>query len=734
MFFPPSQAQVCSRGVSPGTQKQNRRRSRQPDANGSPGSPGQGSVSSIDERSGVSKMEGSAHDQSNSSAEAAKQERLMRLQMDDLGTARRERLSTEDDPKNIHHVQHQVLEATRGSNIPGTEAYRKASQNRTALAAWAKVGKIVAAQESSHEQLADIGGGQSHRASLNARLAEARSFHNESTRTASAKRARRKSRAGAQVAQSHRHFNPITTRASTMPVVSHSRSQYPPAKVITSGKGQIAKSYDSLSQSPSQESGSLKARGRGHASRGNQVGAVRGRPDTLSCRQIGNWADNISSPQVFLDNLRQHRHLASPPPGTQTPSEPVQSTSQPTRSASRSPRVIWTPRRSASRLSQSVSLRTRSPPVLTQPDPHEPALQPASQPISQSSSEFVHPSALSGVAGNLASDSNISDVSVLGISRQSTHPLPQRRKLVPTSRRPLQNDMTRSMSTLPPRDNLLLDFEDEVQMPTLGQERVLNSVYSELTGLDFGESPLLDWSTSVTPARPDQTPAEVGAAIRAEALDFNRSRGNSALESILGGSHLPDNSPPATLTFESSLFRSDIRVIPVADDPFFLSTSGVPTTEDVSFQASPFSVVTHTGQDNKIAVRDTHSSLTSQSLNQPLFSSYRSPDGTPSSGESKKSKAHDIPSPSRLSPKKVKRADFNPGFERLRVSESPTCAPAAIPTLAAVPTPAVPSPADGPKFVGTLRHSRWAEPRLTHHEIEDSKSRVIGACCASSPA
>lgn len=581
------------------------------------------------------------------------------------------------------------------------------------------VGKIAAAKETSYEQLADIGGGQSHRAALNARLAEARSFHDESTRAAPVKRARGKYRARAQAAQSRRPFTPITTRASPMPVVSHFRVRSPQPKVITSGRGQIAKTHDSSSQSSSQGGGSLEARGGGYASRGTGLGAVRGRADSTSSRQIVNWADNISSPQAFLDTLRQHRHLAFPPPGTRTSSMPVQSASQPIRSASRSPRVVWTPLRSASRLSQSIMPLDRNFPVLTQPNLHQPVSQPAPQPISQTS----QPLAPSGATGNLNSDSNISDVSALEIARQSSPPLPQRRMLIPTSRQPRKNDTSQFVSTLPPRGNLLLDFEDsgEARMPSLDQKRVVTPDYSELMGLDFKEPPLLDWSTSVTPARPNQTPAEIEAAIWAEALDFNRSRGNSALESLPGGSHPRNNSPPATPAFGSSLFGRNVKVIPVGDDPFSLLTPLVPTTGDASLQANTFSAVTRSGQDNKNVVRDTDSSFTCQSLHQPLFNSYRSPDGTPSSGESKKSKAHNIPSPSCLSPKKGKAVDFTSGFERLRVSESPTCMPATIATLAAIPTPA-----DGPKVVGTLRHSRWAEPRLKHHEIENFKSKVIG--------
>ncbi|KAJ5324254.1 hypothetical protein N7476_002854 [Penicillium atrosanguineum] len=721
-------------------QKQDRRRGRQTDDNGSPRSPGQGSVGPIDERPGKSQMAsrpkvcagGSAHGQPNSSADAAKHERLMRLQMDDLGTARRERLSTEDDPRNIHRVQHEVLEASRESNIPGTEAFRRASQNRTALAGWANAGKIVATKETSYEQLADIGGGQSHRAALNARLAEARSFHNESTRNASAKHARGNSRARTQAAHVHRHVTPVTTRASPIPVAGHFRLRSPPDNATTSGREHIAKSHDSSSKSSSQGGGSLEARGHGHdhAPQGPGVEAVRSRADTTSRRKIGNWASNISSPQVFLDNLRQHGHLAVPPPGTRTPPKPVQSTSRPIRSASRSPRVVWTPLRSASRHSQSVTLPAQSSPVLIQPDLHQSVPQPTPQPISHSIPQTSQPIAQNRATGDPTLDSATSNASALEISCQSTTP-PPRRMLVPTSRQPRKTDLSKSMSDLPLQGNLLLDFEDtgEAKMHMQGQKRQITSDYPELMGLDFKEPPLLDWSTSVTPARPNQTPAEIGAAIWAEALDFNRARGNSALEkSILGESHSRDNGPPATPAFGSSIFvasHCDEKLIPVGDNPFFFPTPLVPTTENASLQSNLFSIIACIGQEHKNAVRDIHSSTTCQSLYQPLFNSYRSPGDTPLSGASKKSKARDIPSPSLLSPDKGKHAYFTSGFERLRVSESPTRVNAAIPKL-----PAVPTPVDGPRIVGTLRHSRWAEPRLKHHEIENSKSKVIGVCAS----
>lgn len=56
---------------------------------------------------------------------------------DDLGSARRERVSTEDDPRNNPNVRLEDLEARRQSNIPGTEMFKRANKERSALAAWA---------------------------------------------------------------------------------------------------------------------------------------------------------------------------------------------------------------------------------------------------------------------------------------------------------------------------------------------------------------------------------------------------------------------------------------------------------------------------------------------------------------------------------------------------------------------------------------------------------------------
>lgn len=58
------------------------------------------------------------------------------LQQADLGTARRENISTFDDRKNIPSVGLEDIEASRQSNIIGTAAQRLASKNKPKLTAW----------------------------------------------------------------------------------------------------------------------------------------------------------------------------------------------------------------------------------------------------------------------------------------------------------------------------------------------------------------------------------------------------------------------------------------------------------------------------------------------------------------------------------------------------------------------------------------------------------------------
>ncbi|OJJ44739.1 hypothetical protein ASPZODRAFT_27376 [Penicilliopsis zonata CBS 506.65] len=95
-------------------------------------------------------------------------ERLNQLQMADLGTARREHISTTETKQNlksIGDVKLEDIEATRESNVAGSEAHRLAQANKSLLAAWSNVYREIG-DTGDLEALDSLLNGQSHRVQL----------------------------------------------------------------------------------------------------------------------------------------------------------------------------------------------------------------------------------------------------------------------------------------------------------------------------------------------------------------------------------------------------------------------------------------------------------------------------------------------------------------------------------------------------------------------------------------
>ncbi|KAJ5703739.1 hypothetical protein N7493_010877 [Penicillium malachiteum] len=100
-------------------------------------------------------------------SETEQNERLKRLQMADLGTARREYISATDDRKNISFVRIEELEAARQSNIPGTAEYKQALKDSAPINMWRNLHNEINDTSNADSQLSDLMHGQSHRAHLN---------------------------------------------------------------------------------------------------------------------------------------------------------------------------------------------------------------------------------------------------------------------------------------------------------------------------------------------------------------------------------------------------------------------------------------------------------------------------------------------------------------------------------------------------------------------------------------
>ncbi|GAD95537.1 conserved hypothetical protein [Paecilomyces variotii No. 5] len=97
--------------------------------------------------------------------------RLQDLQMADLGTARREYISTVDKPNRFANVRLEEVEAARISNRKGSDAQIMAEKNKTKLAAWANVYQEIG-DTGDLEDLDRLMDGQSHRAQLSAAIRE----------------------------------------------------------------------------------------------------------------------------------------------------------------------------------------------------------------------------------------------------------------------------------------------------------------------------------------------------------------------------------------------------------------------------------------------------------------------------------------------------------------------------------------------------------------------------------
>ncbi|BCS29022.1 uncharacterized protein APUU_70592A [Aspergillus puulaauensis] len=94
-------------------------------------------------------------------------ERLNRLQEADLGTARREYISTVD--RGFNNMRVQAIEASRKSNVQGSKEQRVAEANKSRLEGWANVHKKIG-DTADLEDLDHLLNGQSHRLRLDSMI------------------------------------------------------------------------------------------------------------------------------------------------------------------------------------------------------------------------------------------------------------------------------------------------------------------------------------------------------------------------------------------------------------------------------------------------------------------------------------------------------------------------------------------------------------------------------------
>ncbi|KAL2833380.1 hypothetical protein BDW59DRAFT_156876 [Aspergillus cavernicola] len=153
-------------------------------------------------------------------------ERLNRLQMADLGTARREHISNPD--RTLQHARLEVIEATRRSNIPGSTEQHIADAHKSRLDGWANLHHEIG--DTGEEQLDTLLNGQSHRLQLNDAV-RAGGGRNNGYRELQGPLARPVSAAGGKPchSKSKQHPNRAVSNPQPGPNLPHTRKALNPA-------------------------------------------------------------------------------------------------------------------------------------------------------------------------------------------------------------------------------------------------------------------------------------------------------------------------------------------------------------------------------------------------------------------------------------------------------------------------------------------------------------------------
>ncbi|KAF3399962.1 hypothetical protein F1880_008306 [Penicillium rolfsii] len=266
--------------------------------------------------------------QNNDAGEA----RLKALQMADLGTARRELISTADDTRH-RIVEMDEIERHRQSNIAGTAEQRRAQENQAVLSAWTNFYRT--ADTGRVEQLDDLMHGQSHRAQLNAAL-----HGNETAKRPAGGHTRARSFSHVPT---HHHHHPYAHSSSGHGggvIGTRSRHRGTPVRRIATHVGTYFQASDGPArQDPALDSNnpndpaSRPTRGRGHRrhhSRDSHVAHRARLPEVKPKRpapaSTENYARRLTNPADFMANARVSISLPAVSSGAPSSLPPKHST------------------------------------------------------------------------------------------------------------------------------------------------------------------------------------------------------------------------------------------------------------------------------------------------------------------------------------------------------------------------------------------------------------------------
>ncbi|KAL4956578.1 hypothetical protein BDW69DRAFT_79547 [Aspergillus filifer] len=258
-------------------------------------------------------------------------ERLNRLQEDDLGTNRRERVSTID--REFRETRMEVIEASRRSNIPGTAEQQVALAKQAELAAWANFHRVIG-DTGDQEELDPLLNGQSHRLKLN---------ESQGGRTHSSGPTGRGNASSTNVSQRIPAFHSGLMHTSNGVSSAGPSTRRPSHRAISTGS-QAPRGLD-----PALNRDNFSDRPRRCRPAGNLGSSAHRFPSLKNRRPLGNFSQVISSPEEFLAAARgmvstrqSPKEAPSEPKSQETPME--QSTATASNSVSpKSPSVVPPP-------------------------------------------------------------------------------------------------------------------------------------------------------------------------------------------------------------------------------------------------------------------------------------------------------------------------------------------------------------------------------------------------------
>ncbi|KAL5363638.1 hypothetical protein BJX96DRAFT_178247 [Aspergillus floccosus] len=204
-------------------------------------------------------------------------ERLTRMQLADLGSRRREHISTVESrgPRAAMHLQD--IEANRWTHQQGTAAQRLAAENVSQLDRWNKVHQTIGDTQDM-ERLDSLNSGQSHRANLTAAIRDLGSHDLERNKPGGKKKV--------PVARAS-VFNVGTKRKSGEPPDGGQHRARPPAPTRPANQGAPEGRRDNNSKRCSHK--------------GKRAVSSTARPRRI----LGDFSQCISSPEEFLERARQ---------------------------------------------------------------------------------------------------------------------------------------------------------------------------------------------------------------------------------------------------------------------------------------------------------------------------------------------------------------------------------------------------------------------------------------------